>query len=474
MNIRKLCAICAICGFTTAFGQTSDPTIMVVNGQPVPRSEFEYSFNKNNAEGVIDKKNVEEYLDLFINYKLKVEAAKDAHLDTVTTFKQEFASYRDQQIRPAFISDADVEAEAKNIYKETQTRIDSMGGMIKPAHILLLLGQRATTEQQNAAKVRIDSIYNALQKGANFADLARRLSDDKGSAVQGGELPWLSKGQTLKEFEDAAFALSKGEMSKPVLSPAGYHIILMKDKGSFFPYDSVRADILRFIDQRGLRESIIDKKLEEVAAAQHTTTAQVLEAKATEMSAEDMDLKYLIQEYHDGLLLYEISNATVWDKAARDEAGLANHFAKNKKKYKWEQPRFKGIAYHVKDAADVKAVKKAVKGLAFDQWAEKLRTTFNNDSVLRIRVEKGIFKQGDNALVDKEVFKKDTTAKQLKDYPYDAVYGKKLKAPEGYQDVRNLVLTDYQEQLEKEWVAALRRKYAVKVDEAVLKTVNKH
>ena len=292
--------------------------------------------------------------------------------------------------------------------------------------------------------------------------------------MQGGELPWLSKGQTLKEFEDAAFALSKGEMSKPVLSPAGYHIILMKDKGSFFPYDSVRADILRFIDQRGLRESIIDKKLEEVAAAQHTTTAQVLEAKATEMSAEDMDLKYLIQEYHDGLLLYEISNATVWDKAARDEAGLANHFAKNKKKYKWEQPRFKGIAYHVKDAADVKAVKKAVKGLAFDQWAEKLRTTFNNDSVLRIRVEKGIFKQGDNALVDKEVFKKDTTAKQLKDYPYDAVYGKKLKAPEGYQDVRNLVLTDYQEQLEKEWVAALRRKYAVKVDEAVLKTVNKH
>lgn len=474
MNIRKLCAICAICGFTTASAQSSDPVIMVVNGQPVPRSEFEYSFNKNNAEGVIDKKNVEEYLDLFINYKLKVEAAKEAKLDTMTSFKEEFASYRDQQIRPVFINDADVEAEAQKIYKETQTHIDSMGGMIKPAHILLLVGQKATVEQQNAAKVRIDSIYNALKKGADFGELARRLSQDKGSAAQGGELPWLTKGQTLKEFDEVAYSLAKGEMSAPILSPAGYHIILMKDKGNFFPYDSVHADILRFIDQRGLRESIIDNKLKEIAAEQHVTPAQLLDAKAAEMSAEDLDLKYLIQEYHDGLLLYEISNSTVWDKAAKDEVGLANYFNKNKKKYKWEQPRFKGIAYHVKDVADLKAVKAAVKNLPFDQWAEKLRTTFNNDSVLRIRVEKGIFKQGDNALVDREIFKKDTTVKQLKDYPYDAVFGKKLKAPQSYQDVRNLVLTDYQEQLEKEWVAGLRKKYAVKVDETVLKTVNKH
>jgi peptidyl-prolyl cis-trans isomerase SurA len=193
-----------------------------------------------------------------------------------------------------------------------------------------------------------------------------------------------------------------------------------------------------------------------------------------EMTAEDSDLKYLIQEYHDGLLLYEISNKTVWDKAAKDEAGLAEYFKKNKKKYAWDEPRFKGIAYHVKDKADVKAVKKAVKGLPFDKWADKLRTTFNNDSVLRIRVEKGIFKKGDNALIDREVFKKDTTVKTLDKFPIDAVFGKKLKAPENYQDVRGQVLPDYQDQLEKQWVAELRKRYAVTVDEAVLKTVNKH
>ena len=474
MKTRLMMATMLLMAAVANAQSNNDPTIMTVNGQPVSRSEFEYSYNKNNAEGVIDKKNVEEYLDLFINYKLKVEAAKDAHLDTLTSFKEEFTSYRDQQIRPAFVEDADVEAEAQRIYAETQHRIDSMGGMVKPSHILLMVGQRATEEQQQAAKVRIDSIYQALKAGADFADMARRLSDDKASARNGGELPWITKGQTLPDFEKTVFALEVGQMSEPVLTQAGYHIIKLNEKGGFFPYDSVHADILRFIDQRNMRDGIAVRKVKELAEAEGVSSEDVLVRKMNEMTAKDSELKYLIQEYHDGLLLYEISNKLVWDKAAKDEAGLANFFKKNKKKYAWEAPRFKGMAYHVKDQADVKAVKKAVKGLPFDQWAEKLRTTFNNDSVLRIRVEKGIFKQGDNALVDREVFKKDTTVKTIEKFPIDAVYGKKLKAPQEYQDVRGQVVADYQEQLEKEWVAELRKRYAVKVDEAVLKTVNKH
>ena len=90
-------------------------------------------------------------------------------------------------------------------------------------------------------------------------------------------------------------------------------------------------------------------------------------------------------------------------------------------------------------------------------------------------MEKGIFKQGDNALVDSVVFKKDTTVNHLKDYPIDAVYGKILKkGPEDYTDVRGLVVADYQEELEKAWVEQLRRRYTWKVDEEVLKTVNNH
>ena len=452
----------------------NDPIIMVINGQPVTRSEFEYSYNKNNSDGVIDKKSVDEYVELFINYKLKVAAALDAKIDTTASFKSEFAQYRDQQIRPFIINDDDVNAEARRIYNITQHQVDSLGGLIKPAHILLRLDQNATAEQQSKAKVRIDSIYNALRAGADFATLAKQCSDDKGTAVNGGELPWIQPGQTIPEFERAAYALRKGEMSQPVLSPYGYHIILMNDKSKFFPFDSLKNDIIRFIDQRGIRESIIDRRLQEMAKEQNTTKEAILENKADEMKADDPELENLIREYHDGLLLYEISNQHVWDKAAKDEAGLAAYFKKNKKKYAWDQPRFKGIAYHVKVKSDVKAVKDCVKKIPFDQWNERLRTTFNADSVIRIRVEKGIFKPGDSKLVDKEVFKKNVTVEPTKDYPIDATYGKVLKAPKDYTDVKGLVVADYQDQLEKEWVAELRKRYTVVVNKDVVATVNKH
>lgn len=458
-----------------AFAQ-NDPTIMTINGQPVSRSEFEYSYNKNNSEGVIDKKSVNEYVDLFINYKLKVQAAMDAHLDTLPSFKAEFLQYRDQQIRPMVIDDKDVEAEAHKIYNETRQRVCSTGGLVKPAHILIRMGQKATADEQNRARLKADSVYQALRKGASFSDLARKCSDDKGTAVRGGVLSWISKGQTVKAFENAAFSMKIGELSKPVQSEFGYHIIKLMGKQDFFPYDSVKNDIHRFIDARGIRERIIDEKLDSICKSSGQPTKEaVLDQMTAKATSSDEKLKYLVQEYHDGLLLYEISNRLVWDKAAKDEKALAAYFAKNKKKYNWEQPRFKGIAYHVKNAADVAAVKKAVKGKPFDEWGDVLRTTFNADSVTRIRVEKGIFKQGDNALVDNRVFKKDVKVDPVKDYPIDATYGKVLKkGPQEYSDVKALVVADYQEQLEKEWVAQLRKKYKFVVNQDVLATVNKH
>lgn len=462
--------------FSPVGAQNADPVIMTINGEPVLRSEFEYSYNKNNSEGVIDKKTVDEYVDLFINYKLKVAAALDAHLDTLTSFKQEFATYRDQQIRPAIINDDDVLEEAHKIYDRTKAAIGP-DGLIQVAHILLRLDQKASDEEQKAAKIRIDSIYNALKQGADFGELAKKVSQDPGSAQQGGELPFVQHGQLVKEFEDAAFALKEGEMSPVVQSPYGYHIILMKARKQLEPFEEHRDNILKFIDQRGIRDRIVEQKLDTLVSQSggQLTKEAILEKKADEMSATDMELKYLIREYHDGLLLYEISNSTVWDKAAKDEAGLEQFFKKNKKKYAWTEPRYKGMAYHVKQQADVQAVKDCVKKLKFDQWAEALRQTFNADSVLRIRVEKGVFKKGDHALIDSVVFKKDTTVTKLKDFPIDAVYGKMLKkGPESYTDVRGLVTADYQDQMEREWVADLRRKYAFTVDREVLKTVNKH
>ena len=444
-----IAAFSAVVPFAAIFAQSNDPVVMTVAGVDVPRSEFEYSYNKNNGQDVVDKKSVEEYVDLFVNYKLKVAAALDAKLDTMTSFKEEYAMYRDQQVRPTLVTDADVEADAQRLYQRIKENIGERG-LIRPAHILLKLSTQATPEEQQQVKNRIDSVYQALTAGAKFEELAKKLSEDVASGEDGGLLPWIGPNQTFKEFEDMAYSLQKGQMSRPFLSPVG------------------------------IREAIASSRIKHMVSASdgQLTSEAIMQARSDSLAAVDSDMKYLFKEYHDGLLLYEISSREVWDKATADEAALQRYFEAHKKDYVWDQPRYKGIAYHVKDKKDVKAVKNCVKNLPFDQWAEALRSTFNPDSIIRIRVEKGIFKAGDNATVDRMVFKisnpvvsNDTN----KDYPIDAVYGKKLKKyPDDYTDVRNQVVEDYQDMLEKEWVASLRQRYPVIINESVLKTINQH
>ena len=481
--MRRVILFLGIVSSTLAFAQASDPVVMTINGVPVPRSEFEYSYNKNNGADVIDKKTVDEYVDLFINYKLKVAAALDAHYDTLSSFKQEYTMYRDQQVRPTMVSDADVLMEAKKTYERAKEQIGPRG-LILPAHILIRVSTKATQAEQNKAKQRIDSVYRALKGGADFAELAKKVSDDKSTGAVGGQLPyWIGPNQAFEEFENAAYALQTGEMSQPVQSPVGWHVILMKGRKQLEPFDSLKAQIVRSIEQQGVRDQIAQQRVKsEVEASSGTLTAEkVMDRRADSLAAVDPEMKYLMKEYHDGLLLYEISKQVVWDKGSSDEAGLQAYFKDHQKDYAWSEPRYKGIAYHVKEKGDVKAVKKCVKKLPFDQWADRLRSTFNPDSVVRIRVEIGIFKPGDNALVDTEVFKtapKDgANGKQaavLKDYPISAVYGKKLKRPENYTDVRGQVVSDYQDMLEKAWVYDLRQRYAFSVNKDVLKTVNKH
>ena len=372
-----------LCAFAiTAGAQTSDPVVMTINGQNVTRSEFEYSYNKNNGDEVIEKTTVEQYVPLFVNYKLKVAAALDARLDTLASFKQEFAKYRDQQVRPTIVTSEDVENEARKIYDDRQKMIGDKG-LIRPAHILIRLAQKASSAAQDSAKARIDSIYACLRSGADFADLATRLSQDPGSAKRGGLLPWICIGQTLKEFEDVAFSLNKGEMSKPFLSPVGYHIVKMTDRKQLEPYDSLRANIITFIEKRNLRDAIAQRKVSEMVKSSdgRLTAAEIMQQRADSLAKVDEAMKYLIQEYHDGLLLFEVSNREVWEKAAADSVGQMKWYKKYRKKR----------------------------------------------------------------------------------------YGKKK-----YEEVKAAVTADWQDELEKRWVDALRKRYDVVIYDEVLKTVNKH
>ena len=112
----------AVIALTTAAQE--DPLVMRINGVPVTRSEFEYNYNKNNSEGVIDKKDVKEYVELFVNYKLKVQAALDDHLDTLSSYQKEFRQYRDQQIRPLLVPEGAKENECRAYYDGMVARLE--------------------------------------------------------------------------------------------------------------------------------------------------------------------------------------------------------------------------------------------------------------------------------------------------------------------------------------------------------------
>jgi peptidyl-prolyl cis-trans isomerase SurA len=453
--------------------QVDDPVVMNVAGEDVRRSEFEYSFNKNNdAEGRKDVKAINAYVDLFVNYKLKVKAAKEAHLDTLGSFIKEFRTYRDMQLKPHVSDEAYVDSVAYEIYKNVKTAVGD-SDLIHVAHIFLALPQKDSGQLKDVKKNRIDSIYTALQNGADFAEMARKYSEDRFSGQQGGELPWIGPKQTLPEFEKQAYALQPGQMSKPFLSTAGYHILLMKERKKLEPFEQKKSEIVELLRKRGIDDVAQEHKIGELMAKGNKTREQVMAEIQADAEKEDSSLHYLIDEYHDGLLLYEASKRFVWDPAAKDEAGLKSFFKKNRKQYKWDAPHFKGYVVMSKREAMKNEVESFLKKYDDNKGVDALNKKYPKDSLRTVRVRYGVYKEGEDAIVDHAMFGKPAP-KQNAIYPYVGVVGKLIAQPKTYEDVKARVVSDYQDAKEKEWVAGLRKKYTYKVYDDVLKTVNNH
>lgn len=458
----------------TGFAQANDPILMTINNQPIKRSEFEYSYNKNNSEGVIDKKTIEEYVPLFVNFKLKVLAAKEAQFDTITSVKNDLMSYREQMVLPTITDNAFIEAKAFETYKATAARFGGQD-LLTASHILVLMKQDATPEQQKVAKVRIDSIYNALKAGADFAELATKCSDDKMSAVKGGSLGQFGKGMTIPDFENVAYQLKAGELSEPFKSTVGWHVIKMIERHPFEPYEYHREAIMKFLDARGIQKVAANHYIDSLAKNEGVERQVIIDRKFNELIKNSSEQNFLAQEYYDGTMMYEIVKTNVWDVAAEDEVGLATYFAKNKKKYQWDSPRFKGILIKAKKQEIIDNAPKILKKEKDDsKWGQMLVDEYNKDSLVLVRIEHGVYKEGDNANIDILQFGKQAELKTPNGYDYLYAYGRKISKPETYKDVKSQVISDYQSAKEQEWVEQLRKKYSFSVDKEVLKTVNNH
>ncbi|MBO5961473.1 MAG: peptidylprolyl isomerase, partial [Paludibacteraceae bacterium] len=423
-------------------------------------------------------------------------------------------------------------------------RTPSVGDVLT-AHIMLFTSRDNDSINQRAAFLA-DSLSQRLKAGEDFVNLVRNYSQDRGSTMRDGQLPWFGRGEMASpEYEDVAFALKTGEVSEPFRSAYGWHIVQLQDKRGVRPLEEIRDELERNVerDNRGRKvaTSFINKLKAKYAyvaqeenwqsiykyatgtemdnsvfldsVAQLSTTlftiggkpytakdwSQYLKTHTRKVSQsipeeavkeriadyvkdelmtmadadlvnEHVEFRNLLNEYHDGILLFEVSNREVWERASKDEEGMKKYFENHRTSYAWAEPHYKGSVIYCKDKATWKAAKAITKHTETDSL-ETYLTRRLNDSIQYVRIEQGLYVKGDNPAVDKQIFKTGNY-KPSGEYPYVIVKGYLQKElPDDYKDVKGILTSDYQQYLEKEWIKHLRKNYPVVVNERVFEAV---
>lgn len=208
-------------GFSTlGFAQKDQRTLLTIKGQPVSVDEFLYIYTKNNgAKADFSRSSLEENLNLYKNFKLKVQFAKDMKLDTVPATKTELAGYR-KQLADSYLMDKEV---TDKLIREAYDRSKKD---LHLSHILKSLPQNPTPEDTMRAFKEISEIRVQLMNGTDFSKLAKEKSDDKTAKDNGGDLGFFTAlfPNGFYNVETAAYNLKAGEISKPIRTGLGYHL----------------------------------------------------------------------------------------------------------------------------------------------------------------------------------------------------------------------------------------------------------
>ena len=214
-----------------------DETLMTINGKAISAAEFMYIYEKNNQAGAIDPKSMDEYLDMFINFKLKVAEAEAQGIDTTESFKKELQGYR-AQATPKYLQDE----QAMDSLVEMSWR--HMAKNRRAAHIAIQCPQAADSTQQAEALAKINEAYERVTKGWSekkgrrtiqhgpvaFDVEARRISTDPNVQETGGELGWITPFRYVYPLEEAVYGTAVGQISKPFRTAYGWHIVLVEEE----------------------------------------------------------------------------------------------------------------------------------------------------------------------------------------------------------------------------------------------------
>ncbi len=655
--MRKLVLSCITLGAFAFNGNAQ--TLFTYGPNSVSKDEFLRVYQKNSINKKVDfsEPALREYFDLYSLFKMKVKEAELQHLDTLTSIDNELSNYRkqlaknyltDEKVRANLIHEAydrskeEVEVahilifssqmsasadtlvpynKIDSIYKAIIAKKASFEEMAKKFsddkasatdggnigyitalqtvypienvayttpvgkisapfrsqfgyHIVKVLNKRPGRGEiqvaqimavapkskgeagLEAARKKIDSVQRDLKAGASFESLVKKYSDDKFSVNEDGILPVFGVGKMTPAFENAAYNLKKaGDISAPVQTEYGYHIIKLIEKYPLKPFDSVEQRLKRQVeaDSRAqvAHESFFNKikqkngfkeypanldavsakfiKIPDTGKAANTfkasdfsnmnqplftlagkpylqsdfvtyaesvtrgrlsgpknlvtkdlynmyVTSVVNNVEEHKLEDEHPEFKNMMNEYRDGIMLFELMDRNVWSKASKDTAGLRAYYESHKGKYQWE-PGFMGAVYRFKNEKALKQGQQllAQKSISDEDVIKKMNSDTLPDAVT---IQRGHYEFSKFNEVPKDQIKANsvTSAKKNTDGTYTVVkVGEVFTSPtvKSLEDARGYAVAEYQDYLEQEWNAQMKKKYPVKLDEQVFKTMVK-
>ena len=644
--MKKIVFLLALVISEFSDAQDIDRNLLYIDNKGISIDDFLSIYNKNREVGdVLDPKSLDEYLDLFVNFKLKVTEAESLGMDTIPSFIKELAGYRRQLATPYLVDNEAADRLIKEAYERMKyeikashilisvtpdaspadtllafqkiqkikneiisganfdelarskshdpsakenagdlgyfsalymvysfenaayrTKLGEISKIIRTRfgyHILKVTGKRPSRgelktahimvkfpnpEGKNsqkdisASKVKANEIYQKItNEGAVFSEMAKQYSDDKNNASKGGELPWFGSNRMVASYENAAFALKdKGDISEPVQTPYGWHIIKLLDSKSLQSFSEEKENIRVRVEKDSRSEikrtSLVNRlkkeynysfnsqsikyfksipysdyvsgtwKIDEnerlltgtimsldgknfsmkefaiflssnIKKLNNKTPTSILVDEAFNNWSENVVIEYensileskyndfrlLMQEYHDGILLYELTDEKIWSKAIKDTLGLKQFYESNQDKFMWETRVQAKIINCINSTIALKVISKINKG----QTLDKIKTKINKNSSLNMNIEEGVFLKGQNIFVDKVDWKIGLSEPIIDNDFTKLVLIESVLAPSPklLKEAKGLITSNYQDFLEDMWLNDLRNKYSVRINE---------
>lgn len=637
----------------------NDPILIKLNGRTVTLSEFESAYRKNNLSmQVADPKSVEEYLELYINFNLKVHEAINLGMDTNAVFQRELSGYREQLAKPYLTDQQVTDQLLEEAYQRMQydirashilvnvgehaspadtlaaweriTRIrerilagesfdkiarlesddssarDQEGTSTRPAmrgnggdlgyfsvldmvypfetaayntpvgeisppvrssfgyhiikvtdrlpamgrahvaHIMTIFPPGTDANQQENLEQHSQEIYERILAGDDFGELAANYSDDRSSGRRNGEMPPFTSNRMVPEFIKAISLLEKpGNISAPVRTQFGWHIIKLLDKTPPGQFEDVALDLKNRISRDSRSElsqqvvinrlkkeydfrentktleeffkvvdaSIFERRWDPAMTAhlnaelfsfadQHFTqqsfaeylamsqgmrtpeaidtyvgamyenfvSQSILAYEDSRLEQKYPDFKAIMKEYHDGILLFELTDKLVWTRAVEDSVGLREFLAAHQQDYIWPD-RLDATIYTFNDQRTANRTRREItraqrRGLDHTQVLERV----NANSALAVTARKGVFSREDEEVINLAQWQTGVGKPfSWKDkFVIVQVHEVLPTQPKKLEEIRGLLIADYQNFLEKQWVEELRLKYPVEVKRELL------